>query len=149
MSKILIVSSVGGHLDEILVLAPALRGHEVTLVVNERCDLPAFPFRRVYRICHAERDWRVAKNFAEAARILVAEDPDILLSAGAGPVVPFALLARAFGRAKVVFVETAAAVTAPSLTGRLMYLLAHDFFYQWTPLARYFPRGKLARLVFP
>jgi beta-1,4-N-acetylglucosaminyltransferase len=149
MSRILIVSSAGGHLDEVLLAAPELHRHEVILVVNERCDLPAFPFVRVYRICHAERDWKVAKNFAEAASILLAEDPDFVLSAGAGPAVPFAILAKALGRAHVVFIETAAAVTEPSLTGRLMYWLADDFFYQWKGVSRYFPRGQLLPLVFP
>ena len=148
MSKILLVSSVGGHLDEIMELAPALRRHEVVLVVNERCELPRFPFSRIYRIVHAERDWRVVLNFAEAARILRAEDPEIILSAGAGPVVPFAVLARLAGRARVVFVETAAAVEKPTLTGRLMYRLSDDFFFQWQALAEHFSSGRLAEVVF-
>jgi UDP-N-acetylglucosamine:LPS N-acetylglucosamine transferase len=148
MTKILIVTSVGGHLDEIMQLAPALRAHEVVLVVNERCDLPDFPFTRVYRIAHAERDWRVLKNFAEAAQILHAENPDLLVSAGAGPIVPFACLARLAKRARIVFVETAAAVRRPTLTGRLMSRLADDTFYQWDRLARSFPRGRKAELVF-
>lgn len=149
MARILVVSSVGGHLDEIMLLAPELAKHEVSLVVNERCELPAFAFRRVYRICHAERDWRVLVNFAEAARILLAEDPDVLLSAGAGPIIPFAVLTKVAGRARVVFVETAAAATQPSLTGRLMYRLADEFFYQWAGLARHYPRAALVHLVFP
>jgi beta-1,4-N-acetylglucosaminyltransferase len=149
MKRILIVSSVGGHLDEVMLLAPALRAHDVSLVVNERCDLPSFPFRRIYRICHAERDWRVAVNFAEAARILLAEDPDLILSAGAGPVVPFAVLTRMFGRARLVFVESAAAVARPSLSGKIMARLAHDFFYQWPQLEPFFPAGRCVPVVFP
>lgn len=146
--RILVVSSVGGHLTEIMQLAPAFAAHEVVLVVNDHAELPAYPFARVYRIAHAERDWRVLLNVAEAARILRREDPDVLISAGAGPVVPFAVLARLLGDSRVVFVESAAAVTRPTLTGRLLYPLAHDFFYQWPALERFYPRGRLARVVF-
>jgi hypothetical protein len=29
------------------------------------------------------------------------------------------------------------------MTGKLMYRLAHDFFYQWESLGHFFPRGRL------
>ena len=148
MARILIVSSVGGHLDEVMQLAPLLERHEVSLVVNERCELPVFDFGRVYRICHAERDWRVVKNLTEAARILLSELPDVILSTGAGPAVPFAVAARLLGNIRVVFTEIASAVVRPSLFGRIMYFLSHDFFYQWPALARFFPKGKLVELTF-
>ena len=64
------------------------------LVLNDDTTLPDFPFARVYRIAHAERDWRVLLNVLESARILASENPDIVLSAGAGPAVPMALVAR-------------------------------------------------------
>jgi UDP-N-acetylglucosamine:LPS N-acetylglucosamine transferase len=146
--KVLIVSSVGGHLTEVMQLAPALRGHEVVLVVNDEAHLPDFPFARVYRIAHAERDLRVLTNLAEAARILLAEDPDVIVSAGAGPAVPLALVARLGTRARVVFVESAAAIQRPTLTGRLLYPVAHRFFYQWDELARFFPRAEKAEIHF-
>lgn len=131
-------------------LAPVLAPHDVALVVNDACRLPDFPFRAVYRICHAERDLRVLTNFAEAARILRAEQPEVLLSTGAGPFVPFVLLARTlWPRCRLVYVESAAAVTAPTLTGRLVYRLVDDFFFQWPALRRHFPAGRLASIVFP
>lgn len=146
--KILVVSSVGGHLTEIMQLAPIFEGHEVVLVLNDQATLPDFPFARVYRIVHAERDARVLYNFLEAARILREEDPDLVVSAGAGPAVPLALLARIGTRARIVFVESAAAIERPTLTGRLMYPIAHHFFYQWSSLARFFPRAEKASIHF-
>ena len=145
--RVLVVSSVGGHLNEILELAPLLREHEVALVVNDDVQLPDFPFARVYQIVHAERDWKVLFNFCEAARILLAERPDVIASSGAGPAVPVALLGRLMG-ARVVFVESAAAIEKPTLTGRLMYRIAHDFFFQWPSLQRFFPRGRCVPVVF-
>jgi UDP-N-acetylglucosamine:LPS N-acetylglucosamine transferase len=146
--KIVVVSSVGGHLTEVMQLAPLLVAHDVVLVVNDAVELPAFPFRRVYRISHAERDWRTVLNVAEASRILVHERPDLIVSAGAGPAVPFAAVGRWFLGCRVVYIESAAAIHRPTLTGRLMYRIAHDFFYQWPDLQRFFPTGQLAPVVF-
>jgi beta-1,4-N-acetylglucosaminyltransferase len=146
--RVLIVCSVGGHLTEVMQLAPLLRAHTVSLVVNDQVALPDFPFESVYRICHAERDLRVAYNILEAARIMAFEKPDVILSTGAGPAVPFALLARVTRGSRVLFVESASAVTEPTLTGRLIYFLADHFFYQWPDLRRHFPRGKQASVLF-
>ncbi len=146
--RICIVSSIGGHLTEVMHLAPILREHEVVLVLNDEISLPDFPFARVYRIVHAERDIRVIYNFFESAQILRQEDPDIVLSTGAGPAVPFALLARLFTRARIVYIESAAAVSDATLTGRLIYPLAHRFFYQWEGVAKYYPRGEKASVHF-
>jgi UDP-N-acetylglucosamine:LPS N-acetylglucosamine transferase len=146
--KIVVVSSVGGHLTEVMQLAPLLQGHHVSLVVNDAAELPEFPFAAVYRIAHAERDARVLLNFAEAARILLEETPDAVVTAGAGPAVPFSIVARFLFGCRIVYLESAAAIHRPTLTGRLMYRIAHDFFYQWPPLARFFPRGRFAPVVF-
>ena len=146
--RILLVSSVGGHLTELMQLRSVLDGHHVALVVNDEAALPDFPFGAVYRIAHAERDWRVLLNMAEAARILQAEQPDIVLSMGAGPAVPFAVVARALTGAKIIFVESAAAVRRPTMTGRLIYPLAHRFFFQWPALKRVFRKGELAQVLF-
>ena len=56
--------------------------------------------------------------------------------------VPFALVGRFLFGCRVVFVETITCINQPSLTGRIMYRLAHDFFYQWKSLENYFPRGR-------
>lgn len=134
--RILIVSSVGGHLREALELLPALGRAELRFILNDPAssslgELPGL----VATISHAERDLRVAWNLVEVAAVLWRWRwrPDVLLSTGAGPVVPAALLARPLG-AFVLFIETFAAVDRPSLTGRLMAPLADRLFVQWPTL---------------
>ncbi len=146
--KLLVVSSVGGHLTEIMHLAPLFGGHEVILVVNEEVQLPDYPFSRVYRIEHAERDWRQIKNLGQALAILEHERPDVVLSAGASPAVVFAVAAKLISNARVVFLESAAAITVPTLTGKLMYPLADEFYFQWPALKKHFPRGVYCPVVF-
>jgi len=130
--KIACVSSVGGHLAELLELEPALRDHDRFFVLNDAS--PVLPEgRRVYRIVHAERDWRVAWNLVEIAHIFGAERPDLVLSLGAGPAVPAAVVARLIG-IPMIYVEPSSAVTVPTLTGRLMRYLTPRRFVQWPAL---------------
>lgn len=134
------MSSCGGHLTEVRALLPAFAGHEHFYVLNDRVELPADMVGCTYFIRHSERDWLFVVNLFEALEILRTERPDVLLSTGAGPIVPFALMGKLLGIPNV-FVETLTRVHEPSLTGRIMYRLADRFFYQWPGLARFFPNG--------
>ena len=139
--KICIVSSCGGHLTEVLQLRPAYERFPHFYVINKEISVPDEMKDRVYFIRHSERDWKFFANLWEAWRILRRERPDVILSTGAGPVVPFSLVGRYFLGIKVIFVETFTRYSSPSLSGRIMYRLAHKFFYQSEPLQAYFPRG--------
>lgn len=141
--KVCIVSSCGGHLTEVRTLLPAYARYSHFYVLNDRALLPADMEGKTYFIAHSERDWRFFLNLWEAVCILLRERPQVILSTGAGPAVPFALVGRFLFGCRVVFVETITRIQAPSMTGKIMYRLAHDFFYQWESLSRFFPRGRL------
>lgn len=135
--KLALVSSPGGHLTELLTLAQAFEGWQRFWVINDRS--PVLPTsERAYQIAHAERDWRVVWNLAEIAAVFSREEPDMMLSAGAGPAVPAAVVARVAG-IPVVYVEPSSAVTRLTLTGRLMRPLATRFYVQWESLLRAAP----------
>ena len=138
--KVCVVSSCGGHLTEVRALRAAYARYRHFYVLNDRVLLPADMEDKTYFIRHSERDLLFVVNLFEAWRILRAERPDVILSTGAGPVVPFALVGRFLG-IPTVFVETFTRISKPSLTARIMYHLAARFIYQWPSLAQHFPRG--------
>ena len=141
--KICIVSSCGGHLTEVRCLSKAYGRYEHFYVLNDKAILPQEMVGITYFIRHSERDLNFFVNLYEAFAILLREKPNIILSSGAGPIVPFAILTRLFFfKTKIIFVETITRVHNPSLTGRIMYFLAHDFYYQWESLKACFPNGK-------
>lgn len=140
--KICIVSSCGGHLTEVRCLGPAYERYPHFYVLNDKAILPPEMERITYFITHSERDWKFFLNLWEAFRILWRERPRVILSTGAGPVVPFAIVGRILFRTKIVYVETLTSVERPSLTGKIMYFLAHRFFYQWKSLQPFLPRAE-------
>ena len=141
MNKVCIVSSCGGHLTEVRCLLPAYSDRDHFYVLNDQALLPPDMWGKTCFIAHSERDWKFFLNLWEAFQILWRERPAVILSTGAGPVVPFALVGRLFFGTRVVFVETITRIHRPSMTGRIMYRLAHEFFYQWESLRPFFPKG--------
>ena len=139
--KVCIVSSCGGHLTEVRTLIPAYNNYAHFYVINDKVLLPNDMRGRTYFIAHSERDWKFFLNLWEAFRILLRERPNLILSTGAGPVVPFAIIGRLFFRTRIIYVETITKVHSPSVTGRIMRWLAHRCYYQWPALARFFPTG--------
>ena len=138
--SICLVSSCGGHLTEVLALRPTYAQHPHFFVINQPISLPKEMDGKAYVIRHSERDWLFFVNLWEACCILRRERPAIILSTGAGPAVPFALIGKLLG-IKNVFIECSTQISQPSLTGRIMYYLADRFFYQWEGLRRFYPKG--------
>ena len=138
MRRALLVCSPGGHLAEMLLLEDSwqhletswvtLRGEGVDrLLAGRRVTFAHGPTNRSIR--------RLILNFFLAWRVLRRERPDAILSTGAGVAVPFFIVGRMLG-CRLVFVESFARTSELSLSGRLVYPVAHEFFVQWPDAAR-------------
>ena len=139
--KICIVSSCGGHLTEIRALKPAYERYDHIYVLNDQAILAADMQDKTYFITHAERNWKIIKNFFEAFKIIKKEKPNLFMSTGAGAIVVFSILGKLLG-IKTIYVESLASAEKPTLTGRIMYYLADYFYYQWPHLKAFFPKGE-------
>jgi hypothetical protein len=132
---VMLVSSPGGHLADLLLLADAFPPEwRRVWVLNDVSPLLP-PGERCHVVTHAERDWRQLLNLAEFLRLVAKERPAAILTCGASPAVPAALAGKVFG-APTVYVEPLSSVTRLSLTGKLMRHLAAAFFVQWDELAQ-------------
>ncbi len=143
--RLCVVSSVGGHLREVLELVPSFGAAEVRFIVNDDVNVP-LP-GPVEQIAHAERDSLVLWNLVEAVESFHRNRPDVLISTGAGPIVPLATVGKLFG-CQTIYIETFGSVDEPSLTGRMMVPLADRFYYQWPSLSRFFPKGRYLGPIF-
>ena len=77
----------------------------------------------------------------ECVHLIWTAAPELVLVNGPGTCVPVAVLARLAG-ARVIFVESWCRVESLSLTGRIMYWVAHRFVVHWPELARRYPRAE-------
>jgi UDP-N-acetylglucosamine:LPS N-acetylglucosamine transferase len=82
------------------------------------------------------------RNTILALRICLRERPRLIISAGAGPAVPFFYIGKLLG-AKTIFVEVVDRIEKPTLTGRLVRPVTDRFLVQWPEQERLYPRTTL------
>ena len=144
MSGVLLVASSGGHLLQLSQLKdqwPRRLRHWVSfdtpdarsLLEGEQVTWAFHPTNR-----HAGN---LARNLWLAWRVIGKARPAAVVTTGAGVAVPFCYVGRIFG-ARVVYIESFARVSRPSLTGRLVHPVATAFFVQWPELQRFFPKAR-------
>lgn len=133
----LLICSPGGHLLQMLSLEPAWRDCRTGWVTLPGADVDHLLAGRDVVLAHGptNRSLRnLVRNFALAWRILRERRPDAILSTGAALAVPFFVLGRMLG-CRLVYVESLTRSQGLSLSGRMVYPLAHDFLVQWPAVA--------------
>ncbi len=138
---IIYISSCGGHLVQILKIAEFVNHESSIFVVNDRADQALIMKGRTVEITHATRNWKQLINIYEAIKIIFKFRPKVILSTGAAPAVPFSIVGKIAG-AHIIFVESLSRITQPSLTGRIMYYIADEFYVQWPRLLHILPKAK-------
>lgn len=148
--EVLLVSSNGGHLLQILQLAdlwPKERRHWVTFKTSDAMSLLADEnITWAYHPTNRNLP-NLVRNLWLALRMVRRRKIQAIVSTGAGVAVPFAIVGRLM-RVDVVYLESMARITSPSLTGRLVYPFADTFIVQWPELKRFFKRAVWYGTVF-
>lgn len=138
---VLLFSSCGGHLVQLIEIAQELKQYNMHFIVNDRTDLHKIMIGKTTFIKHAERysPWQI-KNIFESIYYILKFKPAIFISTGASPAVWFGLFGRIMG-VKIIFVESLSKIVTPSLTGRLMYFIANKMYVQWPNLRTFLPKS--------
>ena len=139
--KICLVSSSGGHYEQLKQLKPLEVKHDI-FFVTEKTNYPSPADYYVLQTGSKDK-WHIIKmilNTFLTMKILIKEKPDFIVTTGAMVAIPFALLAKITNK-KVVYIESFARVTDSSKTGRLMYKFADLFIVQWESLKEVYPNA--------
>jgi UDP-N-acetylglucosamine:LPS N-acetylglucosamine transferase len=148
--EVLLVASNGGHLLQLLQLSdlwPRERRHWITFKKSDAVSLLA---GEQVTWAHHPTNRNIPnliRNLFLALSMLRSGNVAAVVSTGAGVAVPFAIVGRLLG-VNVVYVESMARITSPSLTGRLVYPFADTFIVQWPGLQRFFKRARCYGTVF-
>jgi UDP-N-acetylglucosamine:LPS N-acetylglucosamine transferase len=148
--RILLVSSSGGHLAQLLATKTWWERHERVWVTFNTDDARARLKDETVIFGHSPTTRNInnlARNTALARRVLAHYRPDLVFSNGAGIAVPFFYLARAFG-ARTAYLEVIDRIDSASLTGRLVYPVTDDFLVQWPEQRALYPAATVVGLVY-
>ncbi|HVQ86807.1 MAG TPA: UDP-N-acetylglucosamine--LPS N-acetylglucosamine transferase [Actinomycetes bacterium] len=131
--RVLLVGSSGGHLAQLLALAPLWDRQDRHWVTFDTADA-------ISQLVAEDVTWahhpttrnlpNLAKNTVLAKRVLDEQQPDVVISTGAAVAFPFFALARK-RRIPTVYVEVYDRIDNRTLTGRLCKPLSDAFCVQW------------------
>lgn len=135
--RLLAGASGGGHWIELLRLRPAFEGFDVVFVSTFPSYARLVPEHRYYWIPDASRFslWGFAPAFWRALLVLWRERPNVVVTTGSAPMLPFVLLGRLFG-AKTLWIDSIANPEHLSTSGRIAKRLASKCIPQWPDVAR-------------
>ena len=129
----LLVGSAGGHLAQLVRLAPWWRELDRSWVTFDKPDARSILTDEDVTWAHHPTT-RNIPNLLRNSRLAVGHlrrlRPDVVVSTGAAVAVPYFVVARLLG-IPTVYVEVFDRIDSPTLTGRLCRPIATRFCVQW------------------
>lgn len=145
--QICLVTSTGGHLEQMLRLKDFYSAHNHFFVLPEDEKSGGIvPEEEVIRIPNVNEGKGVRnpilllRAILHSLILLRRTKPDLILSTGSGIAFPV-FVAGAILRTPRVYIESFARVSRPSRSGRACYPLSSLFLIQHPALARHYSRG--------
>ena len=149
MKKVMFISSVGGHLTQILELKKIFNNYEY-VIVTEKTDVTK-DMKSKYKMEYLPYGSRNQKwlypfilliNCFESLFYLLKYNPDVIITTGANTAAAMCCLGKIFGK-KVIYIESFAKRTSPTVTGKMIYKLqAYSVFVvQWETMLKFYPKA--------
>jgi UDP-N-acetylglucosamine:LPS N-acetylglucosamine transferase len=141
--RILLVSSSGGVLLDLLALEPWWSRYDTVWAVVKAADTePVLSDQNVrwIRDLSLRRPLGAVLSLAQAWRITRAERPDLIVSAGSGPAIPFFIIARALSLPSF-WVSTLNVLATPGISARVCASIASHVLIQQPSLRDAHPHG--------
>jgi len=148
--KVCLVGSSGGHLCFLYQLKPFWEDKERFWVTFDKEDARSLLTGEKFYPAYYPSNRSIKAliiNTHRARKILKKEKPDLIISAGAAPAVPFFYLAKRRG-IKTIYIEPIDRIDKGSLTGRLCYRRADVFIVQWEQMIKIFPKAVYLGSIF-
>jgi UDP-N-acetylglucosamine:LPS N-acetylglucosamine transferase len=131
--RVLLVGSSGGHLAQLLALAPLWRPDRRAWVTFDTVDATSLLAEETVFWAHHPTTRNVPnllRNARLARRVIAEFRPDVVVSTGAAVAYPFFLAARA-RTIPTVYVEVYDRIESATMTGRLCRPVSSLFCVQW------------------
>lgn len=146
--KVMFISSVGGHLTQLLELKSIFEDYDYCLV-TEKTDVTA-NMKDKYKMSFLKYGSRkylfkyffvFLFNIIKSIGLFIKYRPKVIVTTGTHTAVPMCYIGWLFRR-KVIYIESFAKRTSPTLTGKLVYPIASIFVVQWESMLKIYPKAQ-------
>ena len=144
-TKICFAASSGGHFEQLMMLRPLMEQYDSFVVTEKTAYAADVKGIRTYYMKQVNREekscfWKLLINAFKSLGLYFAEKPDVIICTGVLAMIPLCLICKLFGK-KLIFIESFAKVTSPTLTGKLLYRFADRFYVQWPQMLEIYPKA--------
>lgn len=150
MKKIMLISSVGGHLTQLLELKSLFNKYNYVLV-TEKTDVTK-KMHEKYNIEYLHYGSRNQKllypfillgNCIKSLFLLIKYNPSVIITTGANTAAAMCCLGKIF-RKKVIYIESFAKNNSPTMTGKWIYKLHAytTFVVQWESMLKFYTKAE-------
>lgn len=145
MKKICFIASTGGHFEQLIMLRPIMDRNDSFIITEKTSYEPVKDVGKIYylsQINRREKTWafKILLDTIKSLKIFIKEKPDVVISTGALATIPICLIAKVF-RKKLIFIESFAKINSPTLTGKILYRFADQFYVQWKEMMSFYPEA--------
>lgn len=143
--KVCFIASAGGHLEQLRQLAEVAQRYDHYYVMpctpsTKKMNVKKYLVGDFYRKRWLSFPFRFAWTALQQFLIFIKERPDVVITTGAGVVVPTCLYAHFFGK-KLIYIESFARMETLNVTGERLYPYADLFVVQWKKLQEIAPKA--------
>lgn len=149
MAKIIFISSMGGHLTELLRLNKVISSND-SYIITERSATTLFlkqEYDKVSYLISGNKNkqrllypFKLLINCFKSLYLYLKIRPDYIITTGAHTAGPMCCIGKIFG-SKVIYIETFANMSSKTITGRLIYHFADYFIVQWESMLKLYPKA--------
>ncbi len=144
--KICLISSSGGHFEQLLMLRKLSDEYNV-FIVTEKTKYNKKDKKINYYVSQVNRKeklfiFKMIRIFFKSLYIFIKERPDVVISTGVLAAIPMMFIGHFFKK-KVIYIESFAKISSPTMTGNLIYKkhIADQFYVQWEPMLEFYPNA--------
>jgi beta-1,4-N-acetylglucosaminyltransferase len=139
--KLCLVSSSGGHWEQLQKLQPLIDKYDGFLVTEKtRFQENAKYFMKQTDLKDKLMPFRMGVNSIKALYIWIKERPDFVVTTGTMVAYPFYLLAILFHK-KFIYIETFGRANMPTVAGKRMEKHSDLFIVQWESQKKYYKKA--------
>lgn len=156
MKKVIFISSMDGHLTEMMQLKSMFKEFDYKIVTEKHKSTSKL--KNIYKskidyLLTGNRKhllkyiFVIPYNVIKSLVIFLKFKPDVIVTTGAHTCVAMCYIAKIFKK-KVIYIESFANIETKTLTGRLVYPIADVFIVQWKSMLKLYPKAKYEGWIF-
>lgn len=146
MKKICLISSSGGHFEQLLMLRKLEKNHKI-FIVTEKTKYNKKDKKINHYVMQVNRKEplfiiKMILIMFKSLYIFIKERPDVIISTGVLAAIPMIFIGHIFKK-KIIYIESFAKINSPTMTGKLVYKknLADQFYVQWESMLEFYPNA--------